>query len=228
MGGGQSALGWIEEGCLSKVNEGLSARVDLDEPHIPPAGATKVGPPDRVERIVRGAVRAYEEHFTAAIYGRTATRLQLRGQPIVIPRLRDGVVAEPRPERRGVGNRRLAEVEEDTDFGPLSFKCAVARRADQVGNQARRRRGLSAGGADLLRRRAAWFRAAWCRAAWRGGSHLVMHVMVMVMVMVVVVHMMMHVRFRCRGGLLTGSGGWGGLLSDGGSGQADRQSSGGE
>jgi hypothetical protein len=73
----------------------------------------------------------------------------------------------------------------------------------------------------LLRRR-----AAWCRAAWRRGSHLVMHVMVMVMVMVV--HMMMHVRFRCRGGLLTGSCGRGGLLSDGGCGQADRQSSGGE
>jgi hypothetical protein len=35
-------------------------------------------------------------------------------------------VTEPRPERRGVGNGRLAEIEEGADFGPLSFECAVA------------------------------------------------------------------------------------------------------
>jgi hypothetical protein len=49
---------------------------------------------------------------------RAATCLQLRGQPIVVARLRDGVVAEPRPERRDVGKGRLAEVEEGADFGP--------------------------------------------------------------------------------------------------------------
>ena len=78
------------------------------------------------EVILVGANRATDDAFDTVgcrrlDAERTATRLQLRGQPIVIPRLRDGVVAEPRPERRGVGNRRLAEVEEDTDFGPLSF-----------------------------------------------------------------------------------------------------------
>ena len=57
---------------------------------------------------------------------RSAVRLQVRGQPIVVARLRDGVITEPRPERRGVGNGRLAEVEKGADFRPLSFECAVA------------------------------------------------------------------------------------------------------
>ena len=65
---------------------------------------------------------------------RSAARLQLRGQPIVVARLRDGVVTEPRPERRGVGNGRLAEIEEGADFGPLSFEVRRSPTSNATGS----------------------------------------------------------------------------------------------
>jgi TnpA family transposase len=41
--------------------------------------------PDRVERIVRGAVRAYEDHFTAAIHGRLAAEVRDRLDALLRP-----------------------------------------------------------------------------------------------------------------------------------------------
>ena len=49
--------------------------------------ALRIEPPtaDRVERIVRGAVRAYEDHFTAAIHGRLAAEVRDRLDALLRP-----------------------------------------------------------------------------------------------------------------------------------------------
>jgi hypothetical protein len=63
--------------------------------------------PDRVERIVRGAVRAYEDHFTAAIHGRLAAEVRDRLDALLRPAMTtsdDDEAESPTPGARALLN----------------------------------------------------------------------------------------------------------------------------
>jgi len=65
--------------------------------------------PDRVERIVRGAVRAYEDRFTAEIHGRLAPEVRDRLDALLRPvttaaTSNDDVIGSPTPGARALLN----------------------------------------------------------------------------------------------------------------------------